>query len=95
MQDAQRIRTKIISDYEKAFEICDVLITPTVPTLPFKVGNARGDEDIFTVAAGLVGLPAISVPYKDTGVQVMAKRNDEAAMFSMANEIEQIAKEGR
>ncbi len=95
LQDAQRIRTKIISDYEKAFEICDVLITPTVPTLPFKVGNARGDEDIFTVAAGLVGLPAISVPYKDTGVQVMAKRNDEAAMFSMANEIEQIAKEGR
>lgn len=93
--NAQRLRTKIISDYEKAFEACDVLVTPTVPTLPFKVGAARGDEDIFTVAAGLAGLPAISVPFKDTGVQVMAKRNDEAAMFAVASMVEKLDKEGR
>lgn len=93
--DAQRIRTKIIQDYESAFAQCDVLVTPTVPTLAFKAGQARGDEDVFTVGAGLVGLPAISVPYKDTGVQVMAKRNDEANMFAAASLIEEIAKEGR
>lgn len=95
LQDAQRLRTKIIADYEKAFESCDVLLTPTVPTMPFKVGEARGDEDIFTVAAGLTGIPAISVPFKDTGVQIMAKRNDEASMFSVALEIETADKEGR
>ena len=95
LQDAQRLRTKIIADYEKAFEFCDVLVTPTVPTFAFKVGDARGDEDIFTVAAGLTGMPAISVPYKDTGIQVMAKRKDESSMFSIAYVIETANKEGQ
>lgn len=91
--DAQKLRTKIIEDYNKAFESCDVLLTPTVPTLPFRVGGARGDEDIFTVGAGLAGLPAISVPFQDTGVQIMAKRDDEATMFSAAQIVEAVAKE--
>ncbi|MBQ9625276.1 MAG: Asp-tRNA(Asn)/Glu-tRNA(Gln) amidotransferase subunit GatA [Clostridia bacterium] len=95
LQDAQRLRTKIIEDYEKAFNACDVLITPTTPTYPFKVGNSQGDEDMFTVAAGLTGMPAVSVPYKKTGVQVMAKRDNEAAMFGAALLIEELNKEGQ
>ena len=40
-------------------------------------------------------MPAISVPFKDTGVQIMAKRNDEKSMFSIASVIEMLDKEGK
>ncbi len=58
----------IASDFKKAFEEVDVILTPTAPTPAFKIGAHTSDpvamylEDIFTVTANLVGVPAISIP---------------------------------
>ena len=65
---AQKVRTKIIEDYKKAFEKVDVLITPTTTDTAFKIGEKVDDplsmylEDIYTVAINVAGLPAVSVP---------------------------------
>ena len=65
---AQKIRTLIKEDFEKAFQKVDVIFTPTSPTPAFKLGEKIEDpllmylSDIFTVSVNLVGLPAISLP---------------------------------
>ncbi|MBI2462841.1 MAG: Asp-tRNA(Asn)/Glu-tRNA(Gln) amidotransferase subunit GatA [Candidatus Spechtbacteria bacterium] len=65
---AQKIRTLIIQDFQKAFEKVDVIMTPTTPNLPFKAGEKVADpvsmylSDIFTVTVNLAGLPAVSLP---------------------------------
>ena len=65
---AQKVRTLIIRDYEKAFERFDVLVSPTSPTTAFRIGEQADDpmamylNDIFTIPANLAGVPAISVP---------------------------------
>lgn len=58
----------IAKDFKKAFEQVDIIITPTAPTPAFKIGAHTSDpvamylEDIFTVTANLIGIPAISIP---------------------------------
>ena len=70
---AQKVRTLIARDFDRAWETCDLLLTPTVPTPAFKVGEKAADplqlylEDIFTIPANLAGLPAISVPCGKSG----------------------------
>jgi aspartyl-tRNA(Asn)/glutamyl-tRNA(Gln) amidotransferase subunit A len=65
---AQQVRTLLKQDYERAFESVDVVVMPTSPTPPFRLGEKTGDPlqmylaDIFTVSVNLVGLPGISVP---------------------------------
>jgi aspartyl-tRNA(Asn)/glutamyl-tRNA(Gln) amidotransferase subunit A len=65
---AQKVRTLIRQDYEKAFDQVDVILGPTTPTTAFKVGEKADDpiamylNDIYTVPANLAGNPAISVP---------------------------------
>jgi len=65
---AQKVRTLIKQEYEKAFSQIDVIMTPTTPTLPFKLGDKTKDpvsmylSDIFTVGANLAGLPAVTIP---------------------------------
>ena len=65
---AQKVRTLIKMDYEKAFREVDVIISPTTPTLPFKFGEKTENplsmylSDIYTVNANLAGIPAVSVP---------------------------------
>jgi aspartyl-tRNA(Asn)/glutamyl-tRNA(Gln) amidotransferase subunit A len=65
---AQQVRTLLRQDYERAFEVVDVVVMPTSPTPPFKLGEKTDDPlqmylaDIFTVSVNLVGLPGISVP---------------------------------
>lgn len=65
---AQKVRTLIKNDFEKAFCKVDVIITPTTPELPFKIGEKKDDplkmylSDIFTVNVNLSGLPGINVP---------------------------------
>ncbi len=65
---AQQVRTLIRRDFEKAFESCDVLLGPTYPSPPFRLGELIDDplqmylSDIYTVCANLAGIPAISVP---------------------------------
>jgi aspartyl-tRNA(Asn)/glutamyl-tRNA(Gln) amidotransferase subunit A len=70
---ALRARAKIRAEYLAALAGVDVLLTPTVPTPAFKVGEKASDplqlylEDIFTIPANLAGLPAISVPCGKSG----------------------------
>jgi aspartyl-tRNA(Asn)/glutamyl-tRNA(Gln) amidotransferase subunit A len=65
---AQKVRTLIKKDFEKAFEKVDLILTPTTPTPAFKLGEKTNDplemylEDIFTITANITGIPAISVP---------------------------------
>ncbi|MBU1178126.1 Asp-tRNA(Asn)/Glu-tRNA(Gln) amidotransferase subunit GatA [Patescibacteria group bacterium] len=65
---AQKVRTKIIEDFKKAFAEFDLLITPTVPDVAFKIGEKADDplamylNDILTVSANVAGVPALSLP---------------------------------
>src|SRR5688572_6632436 len=65
---AQKVRTLIRRDFEKAFETCDALITPVSPTTAFRIGEKITNpldmylSDVFVVAVNLAGIPALSVP---------------------------------
>ena len=65
---AQKVRTLIKNDFEKAFEKVDLIMTPVSPFPAFKIGEKIEDplsmylSDIYTVSVNLAGLPAISIP---------------------------------
>ena len=65
---AQRVRTKIADDFRTAFESCDLIVSPTSPTVAFKLGERTGDplamymSDYCTVPMSLAGIPAVSIP---------------------------------
>jgi aspartyl-tRNA(Asn)/glutamyl-tRNA(Gln) amidotransferase subunit A len=65
---AQKVRRLVKQDYEAAFTHCDAILTPTSPSVAFKIGERSDDplamylSDIYTVSANLAGVPAISVP---------------------------------
>ncbi len=65
---AQKVRTLIRKDFDNAFKNCDVILTPTTPSVAFKIGAKTKDplemylEDICTVTCNLAGLPGISIP---------------------------------
>ena len=98
---AQKIRTLIRRDFEKAFEEVDAILTPTSPTPAFQRGERSDDplamylSDTYTIPVNLAGLPAISVPSGFTesglpiGLQVIGKAFGEADMFAIANAFEQ------
>ncbi len=100
---AQKVRTRILQDFNTVFETCDALLTPTCPSPAFAFGEKSGDpvemylNDIFTVTANLAGLPAISVPAGlsgsglPLGLQVIGKALDEASCFRVGAEIERAA----
>jgi aspartyl-tRNA(Asn)/glutamyl-tRNA(Gln) amidotransferase subunit A len=65
---AQKVRTLIRQDFEKAFETCDALITPVAPTTAFRIGEKISNplemylSDVFVVAVNPAGIPALSIP---------------------------------
>jgi aspartyl-tRNA(Asn)/glutamyl-tRNA(Gln) amidotransferase subunit A len=65
---ALQVRTLLRRDYEQAFAQADVIVMPTSPIPPFKLGEKTDDPlqmylaDIFTVSVNLAGLPGISIP---------------------------------
>jgi aspartyl-tRNA(Asn)/glutamyl-tRNA(Gln) amidotransferase subunit A len=65
---AQKVRTLLKRDYARAFEKCDAILTPTSPSVAFRIGEKSSDplamylNDIYTVSANLAGVPGISVP---------------------------------
>ncbi len=93
---AQTVRTLLIQEFKKAFEKCDVLISPTAPTPAFKLGENTDDPlqmylaDIMTVPASLAGLPAVSIPAGLTqsglpiGMQIMAPMGDDYKVLRAA-----------
>ena len=97
---AQQVRMLLTRDFLAAFGEVDVLVGPMTPTPPFKLGEKTDDPvsmylaDIYSVAASLAGLPAVSVPCGETigglpiGVQVMSRHFDEATMLRIAAAIE-------
>jgi len=100
---AQKVRTRILQDFEEAFKQCDALLTPATPSAAFGYGE-KGDDpvamylnDIFTVTANLAGLPAIAMPAGldaqglPLGLQVIGKALDEEACFKVAAAIEDAA----
>jgi aspartyl-tRNA(Asn)/glutamyl-tRNA(Gln) amidotransferase subunit A len=70
---AQKVRRLIARDFDAAFAEADLLVCPTTPTLPFRMGEKTADplqmylSDVFTISANLAGLPALSVPVGFSG----------------------------
>ena len=100
---AQKLRSLIKRDFERAFELCDVLLTPTTPGPAFAVGAKTSDplemylQDVFTVTVNLAGLPGISVPAGlsenglPLGLQLIGKAFDEATLLRAAQAVETAA----
>ena len=100
---AQKVRTLIRQDFERAFQEVDVLITPVAPSVAFRLGEKRDDPvqmyltDIYTLSANLAGLPAIAVPAGFSreglpiGAQVIGPAFAEARLFRVARAIERAA----
>jgi len=98
---AQQVRTLLTRDFLQAFAQCDVIIGPVTPTPAFRLGEKVDDPvsmylaDIYSVAASLAGICAMSVPCGDTreglpiGVQIMAKHFDEATMLRVGLAVEE------
>lgn len=92
---AQKLRTLIAEDFDKAFKEVDVLLTPVTPSLPFKIGEKVSDplqmylSDIFTIPVNLAGVPAISIPVKGregklpVGFQLIGKKWHEADILGL------------
>jgi aspartyl-tRNA(Asn)/glutamyl-tRNA(Gln) amidotransferase subunit A len=97
----QQVRTLIKQDFEKAFQQCDVIATPTSPSPAFGIGEKATDplqmylSDIFTISVNLAGVPAISIPCGFTsdnlpvGLQIIGKSFDEATVLQTAYAFEQ------
>ena len=99
---AQKVRTLIIRDVERAYSSVDLIACPTSPTTAFKLGERTDDplqmylSDVFTVPVNLAGNAAISVPCGlspddglPVGLQLIAQALDEATMFRAAYAFEQ------
>ena len=97
---AMKVRTLILQDFRKAFEQVDVILTPTSPTVAFRIGEKADDplsmylSDIFTITCNLAGLPGISVPCGKNsaglpiGMQLLANHFQEALLLRAAYHFE-------
>ncbi len=92
---AQKVRTRVIEDFKKAFSKVDALFTPTSPVLPFKIGEKIEDPlsmyliDVYTISVNLAGLPAISIPVGKVGklpvgLQIIGKPFEESKILEIA-----------
>ncbi|HEX7822691.1 MAG TPA: Asp-tRNA(Asn)/Glu-tRNA(Gln) amidotransferase subunit GatA [Sphingobium sp.] len=100
---AQKVRALIARDFDRAFEACDILLTPTAPSAAFALGEKQADplamylNDVFTVPASLAGLPAMSVPAGldsnglPLGLQLIGRALDEQGVLNAALAIEERA----
>ncbi|NWF51619.1 MAG: Asp-tRNA(Asn)/Glu-tRNA(Gln) amidotransferase subunit GatA [Nitrospirae bacterium] len=98
---AQQVRTLIKEDFDRVFKKVDIIVTPTTPTPPFKLGEKIEDplqmylSDIFTISVNLAGVPAISIPCGFTkndlpvGLQIIGKHFDEETILKVAYAYEQ------
>jgi aspartyl-tRNA(Asn)/glutamyl-tRNA(Gln) amidotransferase subunit A len=97
---AMKVRTLILQDFRKAFEQVDLILTPTSPTVAFRIGEKANDplsmylSDIFTITCNLAGLPGISVPCGKNsaglpiGMQLLANHFQEALLLRAAYNFE-------
>ncbi len=99
---AMTVRTKLINEFEAAFNSVDFLVGPVAPTTAFKIGEKSKDPlqmylaDVMTVAANLAGIPALSIPVGfdslglPIGLQLMAAQRQDAALLNLAAAIEEM-----
>jgi aspartyl-tRNA(Asn)/glutamyl-tRNA(Gln) amidotransferase subunit A len=100
---AQKVRTLIKQDFEKAFAQVDVLVCPTSPTTAFKAGEKTDDplsmylSDLMTIPVNLAGLPALSIPCGfdeqglPIGMQLISNVLQEEMLLAVAHAYEQAA----
>jgi aspartyl-tRNA(Asn)/glutamyl-tRNA(Gln) amidotransferase subunit A len=97
---AQRVRTKIAEDFSTAFETVDFVVSPTSPTVAFKLGERTADplsmylSDYCTVPMSLAGIPAISIPCGlsaslPVGFQIAGPALSDSALLDAAHALEQ------
>ncbi len=97
---ALKVRTILRRDFERAFKEFDVLVGPTMPLLPFDIGEKIDDPltlymcDVLTVPANLTGYPAMSIPcgFQDNlpvGMQIIGKPFNEETILRVARLFEQ------
>lgn len=99
---AQKVRTLIRNDFARAFQKCDVMMTPVAPTAAYKIGETCNDPlkmylgDIFTVPANLAGICGLSVPCGKTaeqlpvGVQILGPALGEGAVLRAGAAVERM-----
>jgi aspartyl-tRNA(Asn)/glutamyl-tRNA(Gln) amidotransferase subunit A len=100
---ASKVRTLIAQDFDRAWETCDVLLTPTAPSAAFALGEKSADplamylNDVFTVPSSLAGLPAMSVPAGldgqglPLGLQIIGRALDEQGVLNAGLALEERA----
>jgi aspartyl-tRNA(Asn)/glutamyl-tRNA(Gln) amidotransferase subunit A len=100
---AMKVKSKLTKEVNEAFKKYDLLIAPTVPILPFKIGEKINDPvslfliDINTVTANLTGKPAISIPFAISnglpiGIQLLADSMNDKLLLQAAHALEQTVK---
>jgi aspartyl-tRNA(Asn)/glutamyl-tRNA(Gln) amidotransferase subunit A len=97
---ASQIRSLIIEDFRRAFESCDVLLSPVAPTPAFKIGEKTDDpltmymSDVFTLSANLAGIPGMAIPCGlssnglPVGLQIMGPHFSEDRLMNVAHHFE-------
>jgi aspartyl-tRNA(Asn)/glutamyl-tRNA(Gln) amidotransferase subunit A len=97
---AQKVRALVKRDYQKAFASCDAILTPTSPSVAFKIGEKSDDplamylNDVYTVSANLAGVPGISIPSGlsneglPIGTQLIGDFWSESVLLNMAHRYE-------
>ncbi len=98
---AQTVRTKIINEFNDAFQAFDFLVGPVAPTTAFKIGENANDPlqmylaDIMTVGPSLAGIPSISVPAGSSdglpvNLQLMAPQRADRALLGAAQAAQEL-----
>ncbi len=94
---AQKVRRLLKEDFDKAFSQVDLILTPTTPSVAFKLGEKSNDplqmylSDIYTTSANLAGIPGLNIPVGNNreglpiGMQILAKHFDENKIFQFAS----------
>jgi aspartyl-tRNA(Asn)/glutamyl-tRNA(Gln) amidotransferase subunit A len=99
-EKAQRVRTLIRNDFDRAFDDVDVLLTPATPTPAFELGSKTDDplemylSDVYTVSANLAGIPGLTVPIgthpesdMPVGMQLLGQHFDEALLLQVGDAV--------